>query len=326
VPRDTLADVARLREAIARLTALLRERLELGELAAAVARDACALIEAESCSVMLLDKERQLLACYAAHGLTPDEVREIRFRVGEGIAGACVEARRPMRVDDVTGDPRFAARAQSLTIRSLMAVPVVVRGEAIGALSVTHSEASRFTDTEQSMLELWAQAVGMDLESALLYRLSLTDALTRAYNRRYLEEVVPRQFAWAGRPERPVAALFVDLDAFKQVNDRYGHDAGDAVLVETAARILACVRVEDVVLRYGGDEFLVLLTGSSAGQAHSIAHRIDQELRARPVGVGGAAIAVSASVGVASDGSAASFEELLKQVDRAMYAAKAQRQ
>jgi diguanylate cyclase (GGDEF)-like protein len=277
---------------------------------------------------MLLDQPRQELACYAAHGLTPEEMREIRFRVGEGIAGVCVQTKKSVRVDDTLDDPRFAARAQSLTIRSLMAVPVMVRGDAIGALSVTHSQPGRFAETEQAMLELWAQAVGMDLESALLYRLSLTDALTRAYNRRYLEEVVPKQFAWAGRSDHPraVAALFVDLDAFKQVTDRYGHDAGDAVLVETAVRILACVRVEDVVLRYGGDEFLVLLTGSSAAQAQAIAQRIDHELRARPVRVGSDEIAVSASVGMASDGSATSFEELLKQVDRAMYAAKAQRQ
>ena len=249
-------------------------------------------------------------------------MRLIRFRVGEGIAGTCVAERRAVRVDDVASDERFAERSQSLAIRSILAVPVVVRGEAIGALTVTHSAPGRFGETEESMLDLWAQAVGMDLESALLYRLSLTDALTRAYNRRYLEEVVPRQFAWAVREQRPVAALFVDLDGFKLVNDRYGHDAGDAVLVETAARLLQCVRGEDVVLRYGGDEFLVLLTGSSAGQADVIAQRIDEALRERPVRVGADDILVTGSVGVATDGTAGSFDDLLKQVDRAMYAAK----
>jgi two-component system, cell cycle response regulator len=316
---------SRLQQAIARLTALLRERMELGELASAVARDACDLVGAESCSVMLLDTARQQLSCYAAHGLTPEEVREIRFRVGEGIAGVAVADRRALRIDDVTLDNRFVLKTQHLRIRSCLSVPVIVRGEAIGALTVTHSSPAHFGDSESAVLELWAQAVGMDLESALLYRLSLTDALTHAYNRRYLEEVVPRQFAWAapladGR--RPMAALFIDLDGFKQVNDRYGHDAGDAVLVETAARLLGCVRGEDVVLRYGGDEFLVLLTGSSAALAEPIAGRIDEELRARPVMVGEQAIAVSGSVGVASDGTAKTFDELLKQVDRAMYAAK----
>ena len=298
--------------------------MELGELAAAVARDACALVGADSCSVMLLDTARQSLSCYAAHGLTADEVREIRFRVGEGIAGTSVAERRAIRVDDVTVDTRFAERTQPLAIRSILSVPVLVRKDAIGALTVTHSAPARFGDTEQAMLELWAQAVGMDLESALLYRLSLTDALTHAYTRRYLEEVVPRQFAWAapGEGRRPVAALFIDLDDFKSINDRFGHDAGDAVLVEAAARLLTCVRAEDVVLRYGGDEFLVLLTGSSATQADVIAKRIDEELRARPVQVGAHSIAVSGSVGVATDGTAKSFDELLKQVDRAMYAAK----
>src|SRR5439155_16884010 len=94
--------VLRLREAIARLSALLRERGDVGELAAAVAKDACELAGAESCSVMLLDADRKQLSCYAAHGLSGDEVREIRVRVGEGIAGRAVAEKRALRIDDVT--------------------------------------------------------------------------------------------------------------------------------------------------------------------------------------------------------------------------------
>jgi diguanylate cyclase (GGDEF)-like protein len=288
--------------------------VELGELATAVARDACALVEAESCSVMLLDTSRKVLSFYAAHGLTSDEVRQIRFGVGEGIAGASVAEKRAVRVEDATQDPRFAARPQPLSIRSILAVPVMVRTEAIGALSVTHSQPGRFGATEQAVLELWAQAVGMDLESALLYRLSLTDALTQVYNRRYLDELAAK---WMGR----AAAVFVDLDDFKRVNDQFGHEAGDRVLVETAARLMRCVRADDVVVRYGGDEFLVLLTGPSAAQADSIARRIADELRTPPIEVGGQKIAVSGSIGVVPD-EQATLEELLRQVDRAMYAKK----
>jgi diguanylate cyclase (GGDEF)-like protein len=288
----------------------------VGELAAAVARDAADLSGAESCSVMLVDNARQMLSCYAAHGLTPEEVREIRFRVGEGIGGVTVSEKRSVRVDDVHKDVRFASRAQTLQIRSMLAVPVIVSGQAIGSLSVTHSQPGRFGDTEQSMLELWAQAVAMDLEAALLYRLSLTDSLTRAYNRRFLDEVAPKRMAQA-------AAVFVDLDDFKQVNDRFGHEAGDAVLVETAARILRCVREADAVVRYGGDEFLVLLTSAPAEQVEAIARRIDEELRAQPVDIGVRTINVSGSIGVVNR--AASFGELLRDVDRAMYAAKGRR-
>jgi diguanylate cyclase (GGDEF)-like protein len=306
-------DASGLSRAVSRLATLLRERKELGELASAVARDACDLAGAESCSVMLVDAARQMLSCYAAHGLTPDEMREIRFRVGEGIAGAAVADQKSLRVDDVTLDGRFVLRTQQLNIRSILAVPVIVRGQAIGALSVTHSTPARFGDTEQSILELWAQAVGMDLEAALLYRLSLTDPLTRAYNRRYLDEEAPKRLG-------PAAAVFLDLDDFKEVNDQFGHEAGDAVLVETATRILGSVRTEDVVVRYGGDEFLVLLTSASATQVEAIARRIDEEVRTHPVDIGGRTIAVSASLGVVDR--TGTLSELLRDVDRAMYAAK----
>ncbi len=322
-----MSDAAvRLRDAMVQLSALLRGRAELGELASAVARDACKLVEADSCAVMLLDAQRAVLSSYAAHGLTPEETREIRFRVGEGVAGSAVADKRPVNIADVQTDPRFASRAQTLHIRSILAVPVIVRGDAIGCLCVTHRDPGKFGDTEETLLDLWAQAVGMDLEAALLYRLSLTDPLTRAYNRRYLDEVVARQFSFGedaeSDPQRRVAALFVDMDRFKQVNDRHGHEAGDAVLVETAARIMACVRTEDIVLRYGGDEFLVLLVSSSAQHAATIAARIDEDLRKRPMHVRDADIFVTASVGIAADGSARSFEDLLLQVDRAMYEAK----
>jgi diguanylate cyclase (GGDEF)-like protein len=305
-----------LQRAVARLAELLRERRELGDLAAAVARDACDLVSAESCSVMLVDQPRQMLSCYAAHGLTPEEMREIRFRVGEGIAGSAVADQRSLRVDDVSADARFAARAQPLKIRSILAAPVVVRGQAIGALSVTHSRPSHFGDTEQSILELWAQAVGMDLEAALLYRLTLTDPLTQAYNRRYLESEAPKRMSGA-------SAVVLDLDDFKQVNDRFGHEAGDAVLVEAAARLLKCVRADDVVVRYGGDEFLVLLAKAEVAQVEAVARRVDEELRARPVDIGARAIPVSASIGVVAGGGP--FSELMRNVDAAMYAAKQQR-
>ena len=317
--------VVRLRQAIARLSALLRERGDVGELAAAVARDACELVGAESCSVMLLDADRMQLSCYAAHGLSVDEVREIRFRLGEGIAGRAVAEKRALRIADVTADERFASRAQSLTIRSLLVAPVLVRGEAIGALSVTHAQPGVFGDVEEAVLDLFAQAVGLDLEASLLYRLSLTDALTRAYNRRYLEEVVPRQLVNAAAKGTPIAALFIDLDDFKQINDRFGHDAGDAVLVEAAARLRASVRAEDIVLRYGGDEFLVLLLGPSALHADAVAARIGEKLEQQPVAFGATQIPIGASVGVAASGPATSLDALLRRVDAALYAVKAAR-
>jgi diguanylate cyclase (GGDEF)-like protein len=317
--------VIRLREAIARLSALLRERRDVGELAALVAKDACHLVGAESCSVMLLDADRKQLSAYAAHGLSAEEVREIKFAVGEGIAGMAVAEKRAFRIGDVLADEKFSKRVQALTIRSLLVVPVVVRGQAIGALSVTHSQPEAFGETEEAVLDLWAQAIGMDLESALLYRLSMTDALTRVYNRRYLEEVVPRQLQFAAREATPIAALFIDLDDFKSINDHHGHEAGDQVLVETSARVRAVVRAEDVVMRYGGDEFLVLLIGPSALQADAVAGRVAERIERDPMAAGGGELAVRASVGVASSGPATTFEELLHNVDRALYAAKAAR-
>ncbi len=317
--------VVRLRAAIARLSTLLSQRGDVGELAAAVARDACELVGAESCSVMLLDADHKQLSCYAAHGLSAEEVREIRFRVGEGVAGRAVAEKRALRINDAASDERFAKRVQSLAIRSLLVAPVLVRGDAIGALSVTHAQPNAFGDVEEAVLDLFAQAIGLDLEASLLYRQSLTDALTRAYNRRYLEEVAPRLLLQAAQKGQPVAALFIDLDDFKHINDRFGHEAGDAVLVEAAARLRSVVRAEDVVVRYGGDEFLVILLGPSALQADAVAARIGERIEQEAVETAAGAIAIRASVGVAASGPAGALDALLRRVDAALYAAKAAR-
>ncbi|GAA3341722.1 hypothetical protein GCM10020358_34170 [Amorphoplanes nipponensis] len=152
-------------------------------------------------------------------------------------------------------------------------------------------------------------------------RLAVTDGLTGLYNRRYLMTQVERLGAAAGGA--PVSLMVVDLDHFKLVNDTFGHLAGDAVLAAAATRIASAARADDVVARYGGEEFVVLLAGADAPEARSVAERVRRHLRETPIVAGGAAISVTASIGVASapDGS---VRQLLEAADRALYRAKAE--
>jgi diguanylate cyclase (GGDEF)-like protein len=152
-------------------------------------------------------------------------------------------------------------------------------------------------------------------------RLAVTDGLTGLYNRRHLMTMIDRlRGAPAGRP---VSLMVVDLDHFKLVNDTYGHLAGDAVLQAAADRITATARSGDVVARYGGEEFVLLLTDTAGPEAEQLAERIRGRLREKPVVVGGARIALTASIGVASspDGT---VQHLLEAADRALYRAKDQ--
>lgn len=164
-------------------------------------------------------------------------------------------------------------------------------------------------------------AAGRHLED--LARLARTDALTGLPNRRALEEELARAAARAVRAGSALSALVLDVDRFKQVNDRHGHAAGDAVLATVAARAAAALRAGDLMARIGGEEFAVVLPGADLARAAEAAERIRSAVSAGPIAAGGLALDVTASIGCATlapgeaDGRA-----LLARADAKVYEAK----
>jgi diguanylate cyclase (GGDEF)-like protein len=149
------------------------------------------------------------------------------------------------------------------------------------------------------------------------------DGLTGVFNRRELDTRTEQAVALAARHGRPLSCLLLDIDHFKSVNDTYGHAAGDAVLREAARRICAASRVSDIIGRYGGEEFVVLLPETGGDGAVAAADKLRAELAGSPVGVGDTAITVRASVGAAAWGDQMSAAtDLYAAADRALYRAK----
>ena len=150
------------------------------------------------------------------------------------------------------------------------------------------------------------------------------DSLTGLYNRRAILEALDREVARSNRENKPVAVIMADLDYFKNINDTHGHQAGDAVLQETARRMLTSLRAYDAVGRYGGEEFLLVIPGSDLDAAVELAERLRQGISTQPVCVAGAMISTTLSLGLAvSTGNLDRSEQLLHQADEALYAAKA---
>ncbi|WP_433303747.1 diguanylate cyclase [Actinoplanes sp. CA-030573] len=153
---------------------------------------------------------------------------------------------------------------------------------------------------------------------------AITDGLTGLRSRRFFEQALHNETNRATRSGHPVGMLLLDIDFFKKVNDTYGHDGGDRVLVEVAHRVARLVRPGDLVARYGGEEFAILLPGADAGQACEIAERVRRGIAAAPIAVTGSRLhQVTVSIGVAFlPAAGVDASSLVLTADRALYAAK----
>jgi diguanylate cyclase (GGDEF)-like protein len=156
-----------------------------------------------------------------------------------------------------------------------------------------------------------------------MYQAALRDGLTGAFNRRYLEERLESELAYARRHDTPVSLLLLDLDHFKKINDDHGHRAGDFVLSHFVRVIETAVRTEDVVARYGGEEFAVLCRDTDADQASILAERLRTVTQSRAFEHESQVIPVTVSIGIAcARGPNAEPQALVESADRALYAAK----
>ncbi len=166
----------------------------------------------------------------------------------------------------------------------------------------------------------------LEEENSELKTENIRDPLTNAFNRRYFEECLDREFAAAGRHAWPLSVVFVDLDRFKQVNDTYGHQAGDAALKKVAGVLAGALRDTDIVARYGGDEFVLLLPGTDVEHAIEVGTRVCEAAREALVqSAEGVNIGITLSLGIATRDSHSQFEnpkELLAAADSALYHSK----
>jgi diguanylate cyclase len=159
-------------------------------------------------------------------------------------------------------------------------------------------------------------------ELQLVNKLVREDQLTGALNRRGLDDALAREAARAERGGRPLCVGLIDIDNFKQINDSFGHQVGDVVLVHLIAIIKETIRTHDLIGRYGGEEFLLLLPDSRLEEAVAVAERLQRQLAAKPLCWGTQNLLVTFSAGVAARVAGESDELLVKRADQALYEAK----
>jgi diguanylate cyclase (GGDEF)-like protein len=221
-------------------------------------------------------------------------------------------------------------QGQMYFIRSLAIAPITFGGEIIGSLNQADLSRLRYRPgMDTRLLEQLAVKVSICLSNVTAHEklrwFAWRDPLTSLLNRRVMETVLKREYRRAVRYKTPLTLTFLDLDDFKGVNDKYGHDCGDELLRYVADTLEVMTRDSDVVSRYAGDEFVVILPGITTQETFTLIQRLENHFRINPLKIEGDTIPISISFGIASvgDDGVNTPTSLLKKADEMLYNAKA---
>lgn len=251
--------------------------------------------------------------------------------LARGLAGWVARFRKTVAISQPENDARVDLELEwpGRSPKVLVAIPLVSRGRVIGVAELADPRVGFFRADQVGLLTTLMGPAAVALDNSLLFRKleerTVTDDLTHLYNARFMENYLRRETKRAKRYNHPVALLFIDLDGFKQVNDRYGHMAGSRTLVEVGEVLRRNVREIDIVARWGGDEFSIVLpeTGPEGAlvMAERVRRKIEEQVFLQDLGV---SVRISASIGVAAlPEHGHSPESLLAAADTAMYKVKA---
>jgi diguanylate cyclase (GGDEF)-like protein len=283
-------------------------------------------LSADAGAILLADGERLEVASAVGGGVSlPPEGYDLAKADQPEIAEA-LRSRRPLAVASVISErnsPLFGLLGRA---GSFIVAPLVVREQAVGALVIIARRPNAFGQTQTEVAAALAGQGVVAYENAQLFArvqvLAQRDELSGVANRRYFFEIAGRTFRDARQLGTPLSAMMLDIDHFKNVNDRYGHASGDDVIRIVAQRITKVIGSGDIVGRYGGEEF-ALVVQAPLPQAHALAERLRQVINEAPIATASGPIDVTASVGVAEMATRdADLGRLLQRTDAALYEAK----
>lgn len=312
-----------LKRALTRFAETLRSTHDLDRLLAQVIDASVDTLRAERGLLMWMNTSRDSLITNVNRGF--EELDEFIVPLGEGVAGAVAASSEAIRLPEDGAMIRLFAKEP--TFRTCLAVPIFSEQRVIAVLSLYDKEdGQNFTEADMGTLLSLADQAGVAVENVLLHqetkRQAIMDPVTGVWNYRYFQLRYAQELERSARFHRPFTLCLIDIDDFKNVNDTYGHQRGDSVLIELARRVNAAIRDIDSLARYGGEEFVLILPETDVEGGRRTAEKIRAAIADAPFD-GDPPANVTISVGIATyPVHGKDKDELYNNADIAMYAAK----
>lgn len=288
------------------------------------------LVKCEDWSLLLCDERYENLHYELIKRTQNPAIKNKNIKIGEGPAGRALEKGLPILIANHSGKrAELESAYPHLKVRSLLVFPIVSQNRVVGLIQlINRLGQDDFDQHDLDGLKKLVERASLAIERSDLYQtmsdLAATDDLTKLYNLRYVSRVIEGELKRSKRYKIPLSMIFIDIDYFKRVNDEHGHLSGSSVLVEIADIFRENFRAVDIIARYGGDEFIVILPETDMNRAYQVAERVRQAVgKFTFLANKGLQIKVTASFGVAGfPEHAENKTDLIHLADQAMYQAK----
>jgi diguanylate cyclase (GGDEF)-like protein len=310
---------------------LLTSTLNLNEILELIMLKVSQLIRAQHWSLLLKNEESGALTFEIVVGISKQLFNGLHLSPGEGIAAHVAETGKAVFIPDVYDSPLFNKKVDLHTgfiTRSIICLPLIIRGKSLGVIEIVNVEDMKIFESEDfPILTILADYAAIAIENSRyvdkIKKMSITDEYTGLYNARYLHQILDEFFGNTDQ-KTPLTVIFVDIDNFKSIVDTYGHLLGTRLLKELGETISNHLSDQDILIKYGGDEYIIMLPGKSKTEAEIYSENILRAIRESTYLRSEAVPAkVTASFGIASypeDGEAK--KELLISADNALFAIK----
>lgn len=306
------------------VTAILASTHELTEVLDLIMEESRNVIGAEASSLLLLNRDTNELEFYIAQGEKGEEVKKIRLKLGQGIAGWVAQTGESVLVKDAKKDPRFYGGADKQTkfqTKNLMAVALKGRSGIVGVVEVLNKMGRRtFDKADLKIFEAFAVQAGIAIENAKLYEMATTDGLTGLYTKRFFSYRLKEEMYSSRKNGNELSLLLIDIDHFKKVNDNYGHQAGDKVIIHVANVMKRVSGKTCLPCRYGGEELCIIAPGLNKQGILELSENIRKTIENDEIECEGQIIRITVSVGCVSySDNISSVENFVEMSDLALY-------